>query len=100
LPDVWKVGSDWSSKKFHPAGSIYSGILTIGIPMSKESEIERARRRRLRHAEGKLRDAQIRLARNERSIVYWSRKAADLRHERIRAVQPPLWPEEGTHEES
>jgi hypothetical protein len=68
------------------------------IPMRKESEIERVRRRSLRRAEGKLRDAKIRLARNERSIVYWSRKVADLRHERIRAVQPPLWPEEETHE--
>jgi hypothetical protein len=52
------------------------------------------RRRRLRYAERKLKEAQLRLARTERSVAYWSRILADLRHERIRAVQPPLWPEE------
>jgi hypothetical protein len=50
----------------------------------------------MRHAERKLKEAQQRLARTERSIVYWSRMVADLRHERTRAVQPPLWPEEET----
>jgi len=48
----------------------------------------------MRLAERKLKEAQQRLARTERSIVYWSRILADLRHERTRAVQPPLWPDE------
>jgi hypothetical protein len=47
----------------------------------------------MRYAERKLEEAQRRLARANRSIVYWSRIVADLRHERTRAVQPPLWPE-------
>jgi hypothetical protein len=47
----------------------------------------------MRYAERKLREAQQRLTRTERSIVYWSRIVADLKHERTRAVQPPLWPE-------
>jgi hypothetical protein len=55
---------------------------------------DRVRRQRFRYAERKLKEAQQRLARTERSITYWSRILADLRHERIRAVQPPLWPEE------
>lgn len=62
--------------------------------MKKDIKIERAKRQRLRTAERKLREAKIRLARTERSILYWSRILADLRHERVRAVQPPLWPEE------
>jgi hypothetical protein len=48
----------------------------------------------MRDAERKLKDAQLRLARTERSIVYWTRVLADLKHERIRAIQTPLWPEE------
>jgi len=55
---------------------------------------DRVRRQRFRYAERKLKEAQQRLARTERSITYWSCILADLRHERIRAVQPPLWPEE------
>jgi len=47
----------------------------------------------MRYAERKLKEAQRRLARANRSVVYWSRIIADLRHERTRAVQPPLWPE-------
>jgi hypothetical protein len=31
-----------------------------------------------------------------RERAYWSRILADLKNERIRAVQPPLWPEEET----
>ena len=58
------------------------------------SKRDMARRTRTRYAERKLKDAQQRLARANRSIVYWSRVVADLRHERVRAVQPPLWPEE------
>jgi hypothetical protein len=50
----------------------------------------------MRHAERKLKEAQGRLVRTERSILHWSRILADLRHERTRAVQPPLWPEEET----
>jgi len=48
----------------------------------------------MRYAERKLKDAQQRLARTERSILYWSRVLADIRHERTLAIQPPLWPEE------
>jgi hypothetical protein len=36
----------------------------------------------------------------ERSILHWSRILADLKHERTRAVQPPLWPEEEAKEEN
>jgi hypothetical protein len=50
----------------------------------------------MRHAGRKLKEAQERLARTERSILHWSRILADLNHERNRAVQPPLWPEEET----
>jgi hypothetical protein len=50
----------------------------------------------MRYAERKLKGAQQRLARTERSIKYWSRILADIRHERTRAVQPPLWPEDDT----
>jgi hypothetical protein len=62
--------------------------------MNADKKLDRAKRRRMRHAEGKLRAAKLQLARTERSILYWSRIVADLKHERIRAVQPPLWPEE------
>jgi len=57
-------------------------------------KLDKARRQRMRYAERKLKEAQRRLARANRSIVYWSQIVADLRHERVRAVQPPLWPEE------
>jgi len=57
-------------------------------------QIDQARRRRMRYAERKLKDAQQRLARTERSLLYWSRVLADIRHERTLAIQPPLWPEE------
>jgi hypothetical protein len=67
--------------------------------MREETQLDRARRRRMRYAEGKLRAAQMRLARSERSIQYWSRILADLKHERTRAIQPPLWPEESSLEE-
>jgi hypothetical protein len=66
----------------------------LGTYMKETPKLDPTLRRRLRHAEGKLRAAQIRLSRNERSILYWTRTLADLRHENIRAVQPPLWPEE------
>jgi hypothetical protein len=65
-------------------------------PMKAISKLDKARRQRMRYAERKLKEAQQRLARANRSIVYWSRIVADLRHERVRAVQPPLWPEEET----
>jgi hypothetical protein len=48
----------------------------------------------MRHAERKLKEAQWQLARTERSIQYWSRIVADLKYERTRAIQPPLWPED------
>jgi hypothetical protein len=56
----------------------------------------KALRQRMRYAERKLKEAKQRLARAERGIVYWSRILADIKHERTRAVQPPLWPEEET----
>jgi len=64
--------------------------------MTSDPQLDRARRQRWRHAERKLRDARQRLKRNERSILYWTRILADLKHERTRAIQPPLWPEEET----
>jgi hypothetical protein len=54
----------------------------------------------MRYAERKLKDAQRRLARANRSIVYWSRIVADIKYERTRAVQPPLWPESENEEMS
>lgn len=59
-----------------------------------------ALRRRMSYAERKLKQARQRLARTERGIVYWSRILSDLRHERTRAVQPPLWPEEETNQKT
>jgi hypothetical protein len=50
----------------------------------------------MRYAERKLKEAQQRLTRTERSIVYWSRILTDLKHERTRVIQPPLWPEDDT----
>ena len=61
--------------------------------MEEATQRNKARRQRMRYAERKLKEAQMRLARANRSIVYWSRIIADLKHERTRAVQPPLWPE-------
>jgi hypothetical protein len=48
----------------------------------------------MRNAERRLKEAQQRLVRAERSVVYWTRMLADLRFERTCAIQPPLWPEE------
>jgi hypothetical protein len=48
----------------------------------------------MRHAERKLKEAQRRLARSERSVSYWSRVLSGLKHARMRAIQAPLWPEE------
>jgi hypothetical protein len=62
--------------------------------MKETLKLDPALRRRLRQAESKLRAAQLRLSRTERSILYWTRILADLRYERTRAIQPPLWPEE------
>jgi hypothetical protein len=62
--------------------------------MPVDPQLDRAQRQRLRSAERKLKEAQQQLARTERSILYWSRILADLKHERTRAIQPPLWPEE------
>jgi hypothetical protein len=62
--------------------------------MPIDKQLERSQRQRLRNAERKLKEAQQRLARTERSVTYWSRIVADLKHERTRAVQHPLWPEE------
>jgi hypothetical protein len=64
--------------------------------MHEGKQLDPALRRRMRYAERKLKAARQRLARTERGIVYWSRVLADLKHERTRAVQPPLWPEEET----
>jgi hypothetical protein len=67
--------------------------------MPKDRILDPIKRKRMRHAERKLKEAQRQLARTERSISYWSRIVSDLKHERMRAIQPPLWPEEesGTH---
>jgi hypothetical protein len=62
--------------------------------MSIDKQLDRIKRKRMRHAERKLKEAQRQRVRTERSILYWSRVIADLKHERTRAVQPPLWPEE------
>jgi hypothetical protein len=68
--------------------------------MPADPQLEKARRQRMRTAERKLKEAQQRLARTERSIAYWSRILADLRYRQTRAVQPPLWPEEETSEKN
>ena len=62
--------------------------------MQGNAELDPNQRRRLRHAQRKLLEARRRLARTERSILYWSRIVADLKYQRTSAVQPPLWPEE------
>ena len=62
--------------------------------MSIDRKLDSIKRKRMRHAERKLKKAQRQLARTERSISYWSRIVSDLKHERMRAIQPPLWPEE------
>jgi hypothetical protein len=62
--------------------------------MPIDRQLDRIKRKRMRHAERKLKEAQRQRVRTERSILYWSRVIADLKHERTRAVQPPLWPEE------
>jgi len=54
----------------------------------------------MRTAERKLKEAQQRLARTERSIAYWSRILADFKYRQTRAVQPPLWPEEESSEKN
>ena len=64
--------------------------------MPKDPQLDRIRRRRMRYAERKLKEAQQRLGRAERSILHWSRILADLRYERTRAIQQPLWPEDET----
>jgi hypothetical protein len=62
--------------------------------MAIDRQVDRIKRKRMRHAECKLKEAQRQRLRSERSISYWSRVIADLKHERMRAVQPPLWPQE------
>jgi hypothetical protein len=62
--------------------------------MSADRKLDQARRRRMRYAERKLKEARQRLVRTERRILYWSRILADIRLERARAIQHPLWPEE------
>jgi hypothetical protein len=69
-------------------------VQVFGFRMKETPKIDPALRRRLRQAEAKLRAAQLRLSRTERSILYWTRILAELRHERTRAVQPALWPED------
>ncbi|MGA2833774.1 MAG: hypothetical protein ABSE55_11960 [Terracidiphilus sp.] len=64
--------------------------------MHEGKQLDPALRGRMRYAESKLKAARQRLARAERSIVYWSRIFADIKHERTRAVQPPLWPDAET----
>jgi len=62
--------------------------------MPIDRQLDRVKRKRMHHAERKLKEAQRQLTRTERSILYWSRVIADLKHERTRAVQPLLWPQE------
>jgi hypothetical protein len=62
--------------------------------MPKDKQLDQIQLKRMRYAERKLKHAQRQLARTERSISYWSTIIADLKYERTRAVQPPLWPEE------
>jgi hypothetical protein len=50
--------------------------------------------RRVCAAQQKLRKAQQRLARTERSVAFWTRVLDDLQHERTLDVQQPLWPVE------
>ena len=67
--------------------------------MTQNPHFDKIRRRRMRLAERKLREAQSRMARSERAIQYWTRIVADLKYERVLAVQPPLWPIEDTKDE-
>lgn len=68
--------------------------------MPIDRKLDPARRKRMRLAERKLKEARRLLARAERGVSYWSRILADLKHERMRAVQPPLWPEEESEREN
>ena len=62
--------------------------------MTTDTHLQKAHRRKMREAERKLKEAQRRLARAERSVLHWSRIIADIKYERTRAIQSPLWPEE------
>ena len=53
----------------------------------------------MRMAESKLREAPSRMARTERAIQYWTRIVADLKYERVLAIQSPLWPVEDRKDE-
>jgi hypothetical protein len=68
--------------------------------MTEEPERNRIQRRRMRYAECKLQEAQRRLARTERSVLYWSRILADLKYEKTCVIQPRLWPEEESKDEN
>jgi hypothetical protein len=54
--------------------------------MPADPQLDRIRRRRMRHAERKLKEARGRPARMKRSILHWSRVLADLKHERTSAA--------------
>ena len=69
------------------------------LNMSAIPQFDKTRRRRMRLAERKLREAQRQLARTERAIQYWTRIVADLKYERVLAVQSPLWPVVETKDE-
>jgi hypothetical protein len=62
--------------------------------MPIDKQLDRSQRQRLRQAERKLKEARLRLARTERSIAFWAQIVADLKYQRTRAIQHPLWPEE------
>jgi hypothetical protein len=62
--------------------------------MCTDPQLEKAKRQRMRTAERKLKEAQQRITRAERSIAHWSRVLADLKYQQTLAIQPPLWPEE------
>jgi hypothetical protein len=68
--------------------------------MTIDVKLDPVKRRRMRHAERKLKEAQRQRSRTERSIQYWSRIVAELKQERTRAIQPPLWPEEGKRDQN
>lgn len=58
-------------------------------------QTHRARTRRIKYASKKLKDAQVRWARAERSVTYWTRVLNDLKYEATQAVQLPLIAEHG-----
>jgi hypothetical protein len=65
---------------------IRSSKFTVAI----ERQVDRIKRKRLRHSERKLTEALRHRLRSESSISFWSKVIADLKLERTRAVQHRL----------